>query len=129
MSQNELKKRLSPRQLETIPIILATASISEAVKQSKVARITIRRWLEQPLFKKTIEEKRQELFEAGLNRLKASTDKASLVMIALLESKDENVRRLTAKDILNFALKALETQDLVDRIEKIEEILESRLVS
>ena len=125
MTQNKTvleKKQISPLQLKAIPFILSSDSIDAAAKESKIGRATINRWLKQPYFKSMIEEKRQELFEAGLSRLKAATDKASQVMIKLLDSKDETTQRLAAKDVLNFALKALETQDLEERIERIEAV-------
>lgn len=130
MRQNKTEKKvLSAKQLRAIPFILMADSIDGAAKDAKIGRDTINRWLKQPLFKNTIEEKRQELFEAGLNRLQAATDKAARTIIALLDSDDETTQRLSAKDILNFALKAIETQDLEERIERIEELLEKRLIS
>ena len=132
MGQNKAvteKKSLTAKQLKAIPFILTADSIDGAAKEAKIGRETIYRWMKQKHFKEKIEQKRQELFEEGLNRLRAATDKAAITMIALLDSDDETSRRLAAKDILSFALKAIETQDLEERIERIEEILEKRLVS
>ena len=70
-----------------------------------------------------------ELFEAGLDKLRVATDKAADVLIALLNSEHEGERRLLAKDILNFSFKSIETRDILERIEKIEELLEKRFIS
>jgi len=123
------KENLTTKQLRAIPFILMASSIEEAAKQAKVTRDTINRWMRKKHFKKVIEAKRQELFDAGLNRLKASTDKAALTMIELLDSEDESTKRLAAKDILSFSLKALEVQNLEERIERIEDLLEKRFAS
>jgi len=52
-----------------------------------------------------------------------------LTMIELLDSEDESTKRLAAKDILSFSLKALEVQNLEERIERIEDLLEKRFAS
>lgn len=123
------KETLTAKQLNAIPIILKADSLDAAAKEARIGRETIYRWMRQKHFKEMIEKKRQELFEEGLNRLRAATDKAALTMIALLDSEDETSRRLAAKDILNFALKAIETQDLEERIERIEDILQKKYFS
>lgn len=130
MIQNKTEsKTLTAKQLKAIPIILAAASLDAAAKKAAIGRETIYRWLKQKHFRERLEQKRQELFEEGLNRLKAATDLAAVKMIEMLDSKDENTRRLVAKDILNFALKAVEAQDLEERIERIEEIIDKRFIS
>jgi len=123
------KDGLTARQLRFIPFILLAASIEAAAEEAKVGRATVYRWLKEKHFREKIELMRQELFTEGLSRLKAATDKAAQKMIELLDSDNDNTRRLAAKDILNFALKAIETQDLEARIERIEEILEKRFIS
>ena len=123
------KDGLTARQLRLITFILSTASIEAASKEAKIGRATVYRWLKEKHFREKLEQKRQELFEEGLSRLKAATDKASQRLIELLDSNNVNIRRLAAKDILSFALKAIETQNLEDRIDRIEEILEKRYIS
>lgn len=122
-------KELTPTQERAIPIIIESPSFTVAAKKAKIQKGTISRWMRQAYFKERLEQKRQEIFEAGLNKLKGATDKAAGVMIALLDSKDETSQRLAAKDILTFALKAIEAKDLEERIERIEELLEKRFIS
>jgi len=124
------KETLTPRQSKAMALILeGQLSMESIAEKTGIRRMTLHRWTKREYFKKKLEQKRQEIFEEGLNSLKAAMDKAAKKLIELLDSKDENIRRLTAKEILNFALKSFETEDLEKRISAIEEILEKRFVS
>lgn len=117
---------LTAKQTKAIPIILKADSMEAAAKEAKVKRATIYRWLKIPDFKQRLEEARSEVFEDGLNRLKTATDRAAKTMIKLLDSKNENTRRLSSKDIINLAFKSVEDREIRDRIERLEEIINIR---
>lgn len=64
--------------------------------------------------------------QEGLNALKVATRKASITLIELLDNSDRNTRRLAAKTIIDFAIKAVENKELEERICVIEEALEQQ---
>ncbi|MFC2169930.1 hypothetical protein ACFLRM_05135 [Acidobacteriota bacterium] len=118
------KEELSAAQLRTITALLESNSIEEAARRANVSRATIYNWQKQPLFSDRLEQERKTLFDEGLSLLKGATTKAAKTLIELLKSSDTKIRRLAAKEILNFAIKAVETQDLEERINILEEMLE-----
>ena len=118
------KKALSTNQLKAISAFLEGDSIEKVASKVKVSRITIYNWLKLDIFKTKLENERQELFEAGLNTLKCATSKAAKKLIELLDSKDESVRRLAAGAVINMALKVVEQRELVERVKKLEELVE-----
>jgi len=123
------QNRLTPGQSRAIPFILSSPSLEIAAKKSKVSRDTISRWLRKPHFKERLDAKREELFHIAMERLKILSDKAILKLGSLIDSKHEGIARLASKDILHYSFKATETQDILDRIERLEEIIEKRYVS
>lgn len=123
------KESLTPRQLKAIPFILEALPMERIAEKVGIKKNTIYRWLRKKHFREKVEQERQRLFDEGLATLKAATSKAAIKMIELLDSENDNLKRLAAKDILNFALRSFETEDLEKRIEAIEDILEKRLVS
>ena len=115
---------LTQNQQKAIRAILEANSIEEAAKKARISRSTIYNWLKDEHFKECLERERKALFEEGLSALKGAAAKAAKTLIELLESKDRNTRRLAAKEIINFAIKAVETRELEERIIKLEELLE-----
>jgi predicted DNA-binding protein YlxM (UPF0122 family) len=117
------KSALSSRQMRTITCILENNSIEEAAKKASVSRSTIYNWLRQDHFKDRLEQERKALFDEGLSTLKGATAKAAKKMVELLNSTDENIRRLTSKEIINVALKVVEIKKLEERVDHLEELL------
>lgn len=132
MSQNVTNvttKKLSPKQKNAIPHILNTSSLEEAAKKSKVSRMTLKRWMDQPHFKKIINTRRDEIFQEAMTLLKGASKDAVLKLMVLLKSKNPNTARLSAIALLKYSVRADEQMDILERIEKLEEFIENRLVS
>lgn len=118
------KIQLSSNQIKVINYLLQNDSIEAASKKAKVARGTIYAWMKLEAFKNRLEDGRKEIYTEGLNALKVATRKASMTLIELLDNSDRNTRRLAAKEIINFAIKAVELKELEERLSVIEEALE-----
>lgn len=118
------KRELTSKQRKAIKYILENNSIEEAAREAKISRGSIYNWLKDEHFKERLERERTILFEEGLNALKGATTKAAKTLIELLESSDRNARRLAAKEIISFAIKAVEIKELEERVSQLEEILE-----
>ena len=118
------KPELSGRQLAAIHGLLEFGTVDAVARKLKISRSTLYSWLNQELFRSQLEKERKSIYQNGLERLKAATEKAAEALIQLLESKDRRERRFAAKDIINFAIKAVESQDLEERISHLEELLE-----
>lgn len=115
---------LTQKQQKAIKAILEANSIEEAAKKARISRTSIYNWLKDEYFKECLERERKALFEEGLSALKGAAAKAAKTLIELLESNDRNTKRLVAKEIINFAIKAVETRELEERVSKLEELLE-----
>lgn len=118
------KEQLTTNQLRVISCLLQNDSIEKAAKTTNLNRGTIYNWLKQEAFKNRLEQSRNEIYQEGLNALKVATRKASLTLIALLDDKDRTTKRLAAKEIISFAIKAVENKKLEERLSVIEEALE-----
>jgi transposase len=126
-SERVMKAReLTDRQRRAIPAMLEGKTIEAAAQAAGVSKTTLYEWMKQKPFRKRLEEARAEVFNEGLGVIKAGTSKAARKLIELLDSRNENTRRLTAHEILAFSLKITETQELERRLERLEELLEAR---
>jgi hypothetical protein len=64
-----------------------------------------------------------ELIRGALDSLKANVGKATETLVKLLDSKSEPIRARAAEDIIEFAQKAIEHEELEKRIEALEQRL------
>jgi len=118
------KKILTPNQRKAVKSILENNTIEEAARKANFSRSTIYNWLKDEHFKEFLEKERKILFEEGLSALKGATVMAAKTLIELLECNDRSTRRLAAKEIINFAIKAFAIKELEERVSQLEELLE-----
>ncbi len=119
------KPDLSARQHKAILALCETPTKEAAARKAGVSRTALYEWLREGAFKSELERVRADLYAEGLGVLKASTSKAAAVLLALLESKSEDTRRLAAGQVLTLGLKAAEMETLEGRLVKLEEILQA----
>jgi hypothetical protein len=116
-------KTLTAKQERVIPYLLGAPSLEEGCKRAKVSKVTVYEWLKQEAFRQELRRQRDELIERALDSLKANVSKATETLVKLLDSKSEPIRARAAEDIIEFAQKALEHEELEKRIEALEERL------
>ena len=76
-------------------------------------------------FRAALEAARGDIYRAGIDTLKGAAGKAAGRLIELLDSRNENTRRLTAREILALSIKIDESQTLEKRLTAIEQALET----
>lgn len=126
MDGNGVKEQLSDRHLRVIPHLLAAPSIEEGCKQAKVGKATLYKWLKNETFRYEIRRLRQEIVTGALENLKANVTKATEALVGLLDSQNETIRHRTAKDIIEFTQRAIENENLEERIENLERKMNER---
>lgn len=126
MDGNGVKEQLSDRHLRVIPHLLAAPSIEEGCKQAKVGKATLYKWLKNETFRDEIRRLRQEIVTGALENLKANVTKATEALVGLLDSQNETIRHRTAKDIIEFTQRAIENENLEERIENLERKMNER---
>ena len=122
----EEKIKLSRRQLKAIPFLIGSPTYTQGCEKAKINKTTLYKWLKNPEFKVELERQRSEIVEAAFGMIAQNIEKAVSTLVGLLDTGDDRVKRLTANDIVNHFLKRRELVDLEERIEQIEERLETR---
>lgn len=125
MSEYYKNRGLTPLQKRVIPLLLSEYRQSDALKQAGISRVTLNRWMKQEAFRDELKRRRNEIVEQAFDRLKVTMTKAANVLAGLLDSENEFLRRLSANDIITHVLKARELQDIAERIEALEKVVET----
>ncbi len=123
MEKPEKEKELSSKQLLAINHLLSCRTIEEASRKAEVSRATIYKWKQDESFKTELKRQRDSVIDEALNYLKTSTTKAVGELVKLLDTEREEVRRLACNDILGYALKSLEIENLEQRLDKVERVI------
>lgn len=121
----EEKTKLSRRQLKAIPFLVGSPTYTQGCEKAKINKTTLYKWLKNPEFKVELDRQRSEIVEAAFGMIAQNIEKAVSTLVGLLDTGDDRVKRLTANDIIGHFLKHKELRDLEERIERIEERIET----
>jgi len=112
------------RRSKALSALVSEPSVEAAARASGIGRSFFFDLLRDAEFKAELDKARAEAFAAGLAALKAAASKAATTMVELLDSPNQNTRRLAAVSVLTLGLKVVEVEDFERRLSRLEEILE-----
>ena len=118
--------KLTDRQLKAIPHIISTPTYTKGCKKAKINKTTFYKWLKEPEFKAELDRQRDEVASEAFGVLSQSLTKAVETLVGLLDKKDDRLKRLTAKDVIDFIIRHKEIEDLNKRLLAIEQRLDSQ---
>ena len=118
---------LIERQGRAVLALVEAPTVEDAAQRAGVSRSILYVWLRDEGFKARLDAARAELFHEGLDALRGTMGKAARVMAALLDSRNENTRRLTAVAVLGLGMKANETIDIEMRLARLEALASERI--
>ncbi len=121
--QNTEKTKLTDRQLKVIPVIVTNATYTEGCKKARLNRTTFYEWLKIPEFKAELDRQRNEVASEAFGVLSQSLTQAVEALVGLLDNKDDRLKRLAAKDVIDFIVRHKENEDLDERLTAIEQRL------
>lgn len=105
--------------------LLHSPDVTAAAEKAGVSPATVYRWLKEADFAAELKQKRDAMLDSAIESVKCYSGKAADTLAGMLVSNDERLRRMAAKDLLDYSFKILETRDLTKRLEAIEARLES----
>jgi hypothetical protein len=76
-----------------------------------------------PEFKAELNRQRDEVAAEAFGILSQGLTKAAETLVGLLDNKDDRLKRLTAKDVIDFMIRHKEIEDLDKRLAAIEQRL------
>jgi len=99
---------------------VASPTYSEGCKKAKINRATLYKWLKIPAFKTKLDQQRDEIVAEAFGVLSQGLTKAVETLVGLLDNKDNRLKRLAAKDVIDFIIRHKENEDLDERLKEVE---------
>lgn len=117
-------EKLSRKQEAAIAALLSESTVAQAAGKAGVGEVTLWRWLKEPGFKAAYREARQQVVDTAIGRIQEVCSEAVETLRAVMQDAQApaSSRVAAAKSILEMAMKAVETQDLEERIAVLEEV-------
>lgn len=123
MSKAKEKPKLTDRQFKAIPHIVSSSAIGEGCKKAKINKTTYYKWLKEPEFKAELDRQRDEVVSDAFGILSQSLTKAVETLVSFLDNKDDRLKRMACKDVIEYIIKHKENEDLDKRLTAIEQQL------
>ncbi len=111
---------LSPRQQVALPYIASEPTVSEGARAAGIARMTLTRWMRDPVFREELERVRRNIAEFAYNALEGLTLKSVVRLQQLLDDPDPNVRQRALKTALSLSLNVRDRRELRRQVETLE---------
>ena len=120
------KPKLSRRQFKAIPFLVSRPTYTQGCEKAKINKTTLYKWLKNPEFKAKLDRQRDDVAAEAFGVLTQNLTKAVEALVGLLDNKDDRLKRLTAKDVIDFIIRHKEIEDLDKRLTAIEKRLSER---
>lgn len=121
-------EQLTAKQEKTLSLLLSEPTIGGAAIKAGLTERTIYNWLNEPTFKKAYRDICRASVQNAIAQLQNASGTALAVLIAIMSDTNQraSTRLTAAKTVLESSLKAFELEDLAQRVEALEAMLEER---
>lgn len=111
---------LTPKQERAIIALMSSSTLTEAARAANVGERTLYTWLADTAFSEAYRAARRESVGQSIARLQQASGAAVDTLVSLLGSNLHSVRLAAASKILELSVKAIEIEDLQQRLEALE---------
>ncbi len=117
------KKILTGKKLKALEALITCDTVEEACKASGISRTTMYRNLNDPEFSKALKSAKRQLVNRAVLRLQQTCGDAARALAEVCRDKDApaSARVSAAKTILDSAFRALESEDIEERLKALEQ--------
>lgn len=121
MTEKQTTDDLTPRQHSALSALMSEPTIRKASEASGVPEKTMYTWLRDASFQAEYRVMRREATQQAIARLQQFSASAAATMVSLMASGNPAAIRLAAaRSVLEYAVKAVEIEDIQQRLEALE---------
>lgn len=120
-------EKATRKQDALICALLLEPTVEQAAKKVGIGTTTAFRWLQDPAFQESYREARRMAVSQAIGQLQQASTEAVATLRKIMNDKEAPAasRVTAARTVLDTSLKAIELEDLAQRIEKLEQSLQN----
>jgi hypothetical protein len=120
---SDLETKLTAKQEGAIVGLLSSSTLREAARHAHVGESTLARWLTLSAFRSRYESERRQLFDAAKTSLRRAALGAvdTLIRVQSMPDAPPHAQVSAAKAILDMCLKIQESDDILIRLDRLEQ--------
>ena len=111
---------LTQKQIDSILALLGSPTIEEACRKADVSKTSVYEWLKTPEYAGELKRQRGRIMEQCTTFLMSQAAAATEGLVDLLKAENPGLKRLVCKDIIDLSLRAVEIEELREKLEEIE---------
>ena len=121
-------ERLPKKQEQAIIALISHRTIEEASRASGIGKTTIFKWLQDDAFQAAYREARGKVIRQAIAQAQSACSEAIKALREIMNNTESpaSTRVSAAKAILETSIKAMETEDLIERVNRLEEKIKRR---
>jgi hypothetical protein len=125
LSQLKEFGELTPRQRQSIPVVLSTRTVQEGCRLAGISEPTYYAWLKVPAFKAEVERQRELVIAEGLSKLKSLVSRAVEKFETLLDDEGNKPLQFRVADrILEHFFRFREIETIEGRLAQLERLMD-----
>ena len=115
---------ITSKQEKAIAALLSEATITTAATKIGVTEGTLHKWLKDPAFVEAYRAARRDAVAQAVARLQQVSSAAVAVLVQVMADRGTmaSVRVAAASKILDYAIKAVELEDIAARLDALEQL-------
>ncbi len=119
------EEKLTAKQERALVALLDCGEVATASARAGVSRITLWRFLQQPIFQSRYRAARRQLVETAIAQLQSDCTTAARVLREVAEDRQApaSSRVAAARAIIEQSVSAVQLTDLQERLEEVERLL------
>jgi hypothetical protein len=124
----EVEGSLSAKQEAALSAVLSHPTLKEAALAAGISETTLWRYMQDGEFSKRLREARRDSVSHAVIRLQKASSEAVTVLRDLMMKEDAPpaARISAARTVLDYSMRAVETDDLRARIEELEDFIRDK---
>jgi len=122
-------EKLTRNMEKAVAALISQPTIASAAESIGIGEVTLHRWLKLDHFLTAYRKARHQVVSQAIGKLQTNLSGAIDVLMAIAENEEApaSARVTAARAIIDQSLKAVEVENIEERIERLEQIIEEKL--